>query len=90
MFKPTSSNPSPDPFEAWKSRALDWSQIDAPGCYLHLPSGLLARVFAREESPVARGTGPTGGIAVRLADDPHTPIQRLREIAERDTLPVAF
>lgn len=81
------SGPRPD---SWRSGVLDWGQIDEPGCYLHLPSGLLARVFAREDSPARRESSARGGVAVRLSSDPHTPLDRLREIAVSNALPVAF
>ena len=69
---------------------LAWCDIRQPGCYLHLPSGLLARVFTTEAAALNQGSGPRGGTAVQLDPDPATPVSVLREIAGRLSLPVAF
>lgn len=57
---------------------LDWSEIRAPGAYLHLASGLLARVYEDDVNAHAR-TG--GGRCVRLSENPGMPLAKLREIA---------
>ncbi len=69
---------------------LTWGEIRDPGCYLHLPSGLLARIFSREVAPGAQEGGSPSGAAVKLSNDPSAPLGLLRDIARRHTLPVAF
>jgi hypothetical protein len=61
---------------------MDWSEIHQAGCYLHLVSGLLARVFDGEPTE-NRGRFTQGrvGAVVRLSENPHAPITLLREVA---------
>jgi hypothetical protein len=70
---------------------LDWGEIAAPGCYLHLVSGLLARVFA-EELVLARHQAPSAreNRVVRLSNHPGTSLATLRVIAARHGYPVHF
>jgi hypothetical protein len=68
---------------------MEWSQIHAPGCYLHIASGLLARVFPEEVDELATGNGMVGRVA-RLAESPHQPLTTLRLIATRSGYRVSF
>lgn len=68
---------------------MPWERIREPGCYVHLPSGLLARLSLEDLADFATGTR-SGGTAVRLSTDPGTAIDRLREIARRHGLPISF
>lgn len=62
--------------------AMDWSEVREPGSYLHLASGLIARVYPEELS--ASPDRPAGvGAVVRLDANPHAAIAALREIAHR-------
>lgn len=62
---------------------MDWSEIQEPGSYLHLASGLIARVYAEDLASAGSHRGvPGGGPVVRLLANPGAPITALREIAE--------
>lgn len=71
-----------------------WEHIDAPGAYLLLASGALARVPAEG---VVRGLSPdvsmkpaSSIIAAKLSDDPNAESSLLRELAAARNYPVAF
>ncbi len=69
---------------------MEWNEIHEPGSYLHLASGLIARVYA-EDIAVARAhlDHREGGSVVRLLPDPGAPMVVLQAIAERHGLRVA-
>jgi hypothetical protein len=72
------------PPHAGRLPELEWNEISEPGCYLHLASGLLARLFpedVRDGRHAAEAT--THNRVVRLADDPGAPLAALRLLAER-------
>lgn len=62
---------------------MDWSEIHEAGCYLHVASGLLARIEAEDLEDDRRGAGHDrpGGLVVRLSSNPRAPIQLLRLVA---------
>jgi hypothetical protein len=70
---------------------LDWTEIREPGCYLHIRTGLLMRVFPEE---VGRGHLPIapGGamLMVRLSPDVGTSVVILRSIARRHGYATSF
>lgn len=68
---------------------FDWNDIEEPGCYLHLPSGLLARVSSEELAPLPPRTS-SGGRVIRLSANPGAPLAELREIARTHALPISF
>jgi len=68
---------------------LEWSDIREPGCYLHLGSGLLARVSEEELAEIGHRGGMAGRVA-RLADNPHLPLTTLRLTAMRFGYRVSF
>lgn len=66
---------------------LEWHDIREAGCYLHVATGLVARVYL-EDLAAGQG-GPRsagGGTVVRLDGNPGTPMPHLRHIAERHGL----
>lgn len=68
---------------------MEWSDIREPGIYLHIASGLIARVYAEDVAAVGtRAGGLGGGPVVRLVPNPSAPMAVLREIAERHGLRV--
>ena len=69
---------------------MDWSQIHEPGCYLHIASGLLARVFPEQLTEMQIGPGGMVGRVARLADNPHLPVTTLRSVAVRGGYRVSF
>jgi hypothetical protein len=70
---------------------LDWGQIKEPGCYLHVSTGLLARIFA-EELERERPSNPSMSSmqVAKLATDPLTAVATLRAIASRHGYSVRF
>jgi len=67
-------------------RLMDWNDIHEPGCYLHVTSGLVARIFA--DDIAKQGTRGHegdlgGGPAFCLSTNPRTPIDVLRQFAAR-------
>jgi hypothetical protein len=68
---------------------MEWSEIHEPGCYLHIGSGLLARVFLEELADMRSGHALVGRVA-RLATSPHLPVTTLRLIATRSGYRVSF
>ncbi|MFN8587418.1 MAG: hypothetical protein U0704_06410 [Candidatus Eisenbacteria bacterium] len=64
---------------------MDWSEIRSPGAYLHLASGLLARVYDGDVEERPRGGG---GRFVKLSDNPGLPLEKLRAIAAQHGLEV--
>lgn len=63
---------------------IEWGDIREPGSYLHLATGLIARVYAEDVARAAAdGGGRGGGSVVLLAPNPGAPMAALREIAER-------
>ena len=68
---------------------IPWERIREPGCYVHLPSGLLARLSLDDLASRPEGRR-SGGTAIRLSTDPGTAIDRLREIALRNGVPISF
>lgn len=76
----------PSPHGAWLKR-IEWCQITKPGSYLHLSSGLIARVYA-EDLVGMKACRQSAGMVVLLADNPRTPIVELRDIAHRHGLHV--
>lgn len=80
----TDADSPPPPLEQ-----MDWCDIHEPGCYLHIASGLLARLYSddilhRNATELERG----GGQVVRLAASPGAPLKQLRAIAQRHGLSV--
>lgn len=71
-----------DPREA-ALEEMDWADVREPGCYLHVATGLLARVRASAIAARTResGGGLAGGQVVRLSGNPETPLPTLRGIA---------
>jgi hypothetical protein len=69
---------------------LDWSEIAEPGCYLHLVSGLLARVFPEELGRGPRATSNHENRVARLSGDPGTSLAALRIVAARHGYAVHF
>ncbi len=70
-------------------RELDWSDIQEPGVYLHLASGLVARIYAEDLSGKdLRVESSGGGRLIRLCDDPSTPLMQVRSLAEQHGLRV--
>ena len=69
---------------------MDWGQIHEPGCYLHIASGLLARVFREELPDVHIGTSGMVGRVARLTDNPHATVTTLRSVAARSGYRVSF
>lgn len=68
---------------------MDWSEIREPGSYLHVASGLIARVYPEDVADTTeRHAGAGGGPVVRLLPNPGAPMAVLREIAERHGLQV--
>lgn len=66
---------------------LEWNEVREPGCYLHVSTGLLARVYAEDLEVVhAQWNGAGGGVVVRLDPNPGAPLGRLREIASHHGL----
>ena len=62
---------------------MEWCEIREPGCYLHIASGLVARVYAEDVAGAkADRQGHGGGRVVRLLPNPGAPLAMLREIAE--------
>lgn len=63
---------------------MDWNQISEPGSYLHIATGLIARVYPEDlAAPLAHRENECGGLVVRLLSNPGAPISVLREIGER-------
>jgi hypothetical protein len=62
---------------------MNWADVREPGCYLHVATGLLARVRADEIVAQTREDGGAtgGGQVVRLSSNPETPLPTLRGIA---------
>ncbi len=68
---------------------MDWSDIREPGSYLHLTTGLIARVYPEDLPVAASHPGVArGGPVVRLLPNPGAPLAVLREIAARYGLTV--
>ncbi len=67
---------------------VEWEEIDAPGSYLHLATGLLARVYAEDLENRPKGHGGNGGRCVRLSANPGAAMTQLREIAASHGLKV--
>ena len=68
---------------------MDWCDVHEPGCYLHLASGLLARLYLddiRQRDGVPHESG--GGQVVRISASPGAPLELLRAIAQRHGLKV--
>jgi hypothetical protein len=68
---------------------MDWSDVREPGCYLHLSTGLLARVRAADAATMCQGDG-YGGQVARLSANPEAPIALLRAVAARSSYRVKF
>lgn len=63
---------------------MTWLEISEPGSYLHVESGLIARIHPEElagHRVLQRGIGV--GTVVLLLPNPNAPIQVLRQIAQR-------
>ncbi len=70
---------------------MDAAQIREPGCYLHLSSGMLARIFEadlRDASGLSAWVG--AGRMVRLSPQPETSVFVLRRTAAIHDYPVSF
>lgn len=67
---------------------VDWDDIRSPGCYLHLATGLLARMYAEDLARRPQRLGGTGGCCVRLSPNPGESMPQLREIAAKHGLEV--
>lgn len=67
---------------------VDWDEIRAPGCYLHLATGLLARVYPEDVASRSQGHASGGGSCARLSENPGATMAQLREIAARHGLEV--
>jgi hypothetical protein len=70
---------------------LDGMEIDQAGSYLHLATGLLARVFP-EDLASTRGAfaGGSAGRVARLSPNPAAPIDALRMLAAHRHYKVNF
>ncbi len=78
MAKP----PAGVPGEPVLPESMEWCQVCEPGSYLHLSSGLVARVYAEDlEAGRSRHEHAGGGVVVRLDSNPGAPMTRLRTIA---------
>jgi hypothetical protein len=77
--------------QAGRLPELEWNEIAEPGCYLHLASGLLARMFPEtiQGGRHAVQTAAPNRVA-RLAEDPGAPLTALRLLAARHGYPVRF
>ena len=71
-----------------------WDEIDCPGCYLLLRTGILVRLPRAALSPgnvplisLASRSGP---VVARISNDPAESIDVLRAIAERHAYAVSF
>ena len=65
-------------------RLIDWDDIREPGCYLHVTSGLVARIFPDDIANPSedRHAGQfSGGPVICLSPNPNTPIDVLRQFA---------
>lgn len=72
-------------------REVNWSDIDQPGSYLHIASGLIARIHPEEISGYRiRQPGSGVGPVVLLERNPNAALSVLREIAERHGYRVSF
>jgi hypothetical protein len=69
---------------------MDWAEVQEPGCYLHLATGLLARIRAGEIDGNAHATNGGGGPVARLSGNPEAPLAALRAIAQRSSYRVNF
>ena len=67
---------------------VEWDEIRAPGCYLHLATGLLARVYAEDLANRSPGIASGGGRCVRLSENPGATMAQLREVAAKHGLEV--
>jgi hypothetical protein len=80
---PNEPRDEPTPAPA-RLEQLEWDEVRTPGSYLHLASGLIARVYAEDLDPRATNAAMRGGGAVvRLLPNPGAPMALLREIATR-------
>jgi hypothetical protein len=80
-----------DRLQAGRLPELEWNEITEPGCYLHLGSGLLARMFPetiRGGRHVVQTAVPNR--VARLAEDPGAPLTALRLLAGRHGYLVRF
>ncbi len=83
LFQARSANP--------ELPQLDWGQINEPGCYLHVSTGLLARIFPEElERERSSDRSLCSMRVAKLATDPLTPVAILRSIASRNGYSVRF
>jgi hypothetical protein len=70
---------------------MDWEEISEPGCYVHIGSGLLARVYQQDLRPSRSERAASGRNQVaRLSKDPETGLDELRAIAARHRYHVGF
>lgn len=70
---------------------LDWNEISEPGCYLHLASGLLARMSAETIAGGRReARADFANRVVKLTGDPETSLAALRILAARHGYDVRF
>ena len=60
---------------------MDWHEVQEPGCYLHVSSGMLMRFFPEDSLSRGRMTPGAETAMVKLAEDPQTPLVTLRAIA---------
>lgn len=65
---------------------FEWHEVRAEGCYLHLASGLVARIYGEDlaSGEARRETG--GGPVVLLDANPGAPMEHLRRVAARHGL----
>lgn len=69
---------------------LDWSDVREPGCYLHVATGMLARIRSEDLTRMEDAEPGQAGQVARLSSNPDTPVGLLRAIAERARYLVKF
>jgi hypothetical protein len=85
------SDPNEPSRESTRLLELSGPEVSEPGCYLHLSSGLMVRVFPEDlESAFLRHPLVSAGRVVRLSDRPDTPVSMLRFIAATHQYPINF
>jgi len=70
---------------------LEPSEIHEPGCYMHVASGLLVRLFPEDFAlTIEPLVGACIGPLARLSDNPGLPVIALRAIAASHQLRTSF
>ncbi|OGT28379.1 MAG: hypothetical protein A2Z17_05585 [Gammaproteobacteria bacterium RBG_16_66_13] len=70
---------------------MDGTAIREPGCYLHIASGLLTRIYQDDLGTDNPGHALSdAGQVARLSGDPDTPLNLLRIVASRHRYRVNF